>query len=225
MAVAAVVAGRRRHRDRAEPRSLTQRHAHSRTHAAANHSEKATAKAQEELFGRFGSNGKLTQPQLQALLEELKGESLEPAEMRYIMHLTDRDHDALVSQKELAPAIAALDALQRDQTTIAESFGKFDADSKGALHRTQLAALLTQLNKGQPVSTEEVDWVMRHADKDHDQAIDLDELDSAVALFYLHVTKQLEQHANAKARNQWFCSSTPERSEFPGALGDDSDKL
>ena len=60
--------------------------------------------------------------------------------------------------------------------------------------------------------------MLRHADEDHSLAIDLDELSSAVVLFYRHVAKQVEQHARAKEAC-WLCRA-PKRSEFPGTLHD-----
>ena len=82
-------------------------------------------------------------------------------------------------------------------------------------------SLLRELNKGSDVSTEELEWVLRHADADHNQAIDAHELSSAVALFYLHTTKQAEQCQRAKDSSRWLCR-VPKQSEFPGALRDAS---
>ena len=61
------------------------------------------------------------------------------------------------------------------------------------------------------------------ADADGNQKIDLQELRSAIALWYLHTTRQVEQ--KQKAESAWyFCCcgqrTTMEKYEYPGALSD-----
>jgi Ca2+-binding EF-hand superfamily protein len=216
--VAAVVAG-----SRARARRASTAAASNRAAARLEDASYFGKHHMEQLFARHDTSGtgQLTQAQLKLLLEEVNGEPLSQPEVRYVLHLADQDHDTLLSRDELVTAVTALRALRRDQSVIAGVFAKFDTNGSGALERPQLAALLRELNKGSDVSTEELEWVLRHADADHNQAIDAHELSSAVALFYLHTTKQAEQCQRAKDSSRWLCR-VPKQSEFPGALRDAS---
>ena len=123
----------------------------------------------------------------------------------------------------LTAAVSALRGLQEDQRIIASRFEFYDTARTGFLDQTQVVRLLQDINKGSPVSSEELAWIMRHADADGNQKIDLQELRSAIALWYLHTTRQVEQ--KEKAESAWyFCCcgqrTTMEKYEYPGALSD-----
>ena len=192
---------------------------------AARRLEDAATGCLDELFARHDAEGKgLSLPQLAALMEEYSGadrSALTEPQVKYVHHIADPDRNARLTRNELPTALTAFRALRSDLNATGRAFASFDTNSSGALEPAQLAAVLQQINKGVDVSSEELDWVMRHADADHNAAIDIHELSSAVALFYLHITKQREQHQAAKDSTRWYCR-VPKQSEFPGALNDDA---
>lgn len=163
--------------------------------------------------------------QFAGLLQELNnGQPLSEAEIKFVLHVADKDHNTLITRDELTAAVAALRGLQQDQKIIASRFEFYDSARTGLLDQAQVVRLLQDINKGSPVSSDELAWIMRHADADGNQKIDLEELRSAIALWYLHTTRQVEQKEKAEASSWYFCCCgqrpTMEKYEYPGALSD-----
>jgi Ca2+-binding EF-hand superfamily protein len=184
----------------------------------------------QRLFSRYDTaqSGRLDAQQLGQLLGDLNGgERVSDAEVEYSLHLADQAQCGSIQRKQLQSAVVAWRALRADQRIIDERFGDYDTDENGLLGRAQVQLLLRDVNRGRPVSTEELDWIINRADADRNGSIDLGELRTAVALWYLHVTKQSEQKQADEAQlvsSCFFCCSRRpkmESYEYPGALSDD----
>lgn len=180
----------------------------------------------DEVFRRHdeAGQGSLEFVQLAGLLQELNsGQALSEAEIKYVLHVADKDQNTLITRGELTAAVSALRGLQEDQQIVATRFKYYDSARTGFLDKRQVERLLQDINKGSPVSSEELAWIMQRADVDGNQKIDLEELRAAIALWYLHTTRQAEQ--KEKAESSWhFCCCgqrpTMEKYEYPGALSD-----
>jgi len=192
----------------------------------------------EDLFARYDEHNQraLEFTQLSALLQEVNGgTALSEGEVKYVLHLGRNDASSThsLTRGELKPAIAAMEGLQQDQRVIAARFAHYDSNGSGILEPQQVEQLLRDIS-GKPVSSEELSWIMRHADADSNQAIDLQELKSAIALWYanrpplmplrkaanksagcpsmcyhmgnryLHTTRQAEQKERAES-SSWLC--------------------
>jgi Ca2+-binding EF-hand superfamily protein len=180
----------------------------------------------DDLFRRHDEHhqGSLEFLQFAALLQELNdGQALSEAEIKFVLHLADADQNTLITRGELSGAVGALRGLQADQKIVAARFEFYDSARTGFLMPNQVERLLQDINKGNPVSSEELAWIMRHADADGNHKIDLEELRSAIALWYLHTTRQAEQKQKAEASWHLCCCGqrpTMEKYEYPGALSD-----
>jgi Ca2+-binding EF-hand superfamily protein len=180
----------------------------------------------DEVFRRHDGqqHGALEFVQFAGLLQELNGgQQLSEAEIKFVLHVADKDNNTLITRDELTAAVSALRGLQEDQKIIAARFEFYDTARTGFLDQAQVARLLQDINKGSPVSSEELAWIMRHADADGNQKIDLEELRSAIALWYLHTTRQVEQKETAESSWHFCCCGrrpTMEKYEYPGALSD-----
>lgn len=151
--------------------------------------------ALDDLFRRHDEHhqGSLEFLQLAGLLQELnEGAALSEAEIKFVLHVADADQSTLITRGELGAAVNALRGLQADQKIVATRFTLYDSAQTGFLEPTQVECLLRDINKGNPVSHEELTWIMQKADADGNHKIDLEELRSAIALWYLHVSAASE---------------------------------
>jgi Ca2+-binding EF-hand superfamily protein len=185
----------------------------------------------DSLFARHDDDRRdeLNHGQLSRLLCELNGGGvLSEAEVSYSLHLADSTGRGLIRRCDLNAAVVAWKALREDQRRIQERFRHHDVSGSGLLDRLQIERLLREVNRGRAVSQQELEYIIKHADADGNGQIDSDELNSAVALWYLHITKQTEQKELEDARlGFFFCClrrPTKENYEYPGALSD-SDQL
>lgn len=93
---------------------------------------------------------------------------------------------------------ASWDEYQR-RVKVNRTIKKYDSDNSGTLNREQLIKLLTDTDFSTPKGTrptdEEVDWIMKVADKSGDQRIDNTELQEAMACWATFVAhrKELEE--------------------------------
>lgn len=179
------------------------------------------------LFARHDAyrQNALDHDQLSRLLRTLNDNRAVPeAEVAYALHLADTRGRGAVKRQELDSAVVAWRALRDDMARIQERFSRYDTAGSGLLEKPQVEALLRDVNQGIAVSTAEVEWIMNRADADGNGAIDSEELNSAVALWYLHVTKQTEQKEEAEGRvGLFFCCSKRSRMElyeYPGSMTD-----
>eukprot|EP00282_Hemiselmis_andersenii_P023029 CAMPEP_0172014400 /NCGR_PEP_ID=MMETSP1041-20130122/9907_1 /TAXON_ID=464988 /ORGANISM="Hemiselmis andersenii, Strain CCMP439" /LENGTH=214 /DNA_ID=CAMNT_0012669153 /DNA_START=77 /DNA_END=721 /DNA_ORIENTATION=- len=97
-----------------------------------------------------------------------------------------------VQPRELPKALEHFMAYKKARGTISETFAKFDTDSSGGLDMTQLGNLLVELNEGEPVTDEETQWVMKHADVLGNNTITKPELIIAISLWYSQFDKRQE---------------------------------
>ena len=192
---------------------------------AAAAAKRATAErtSLDHLFRKHDAAGSgLTLAQFGALLVEVDGRPLSEAEARYLLAVADADHNALISRPELDGALRALRALRADEAVVAKRFPQYDTNGSGQLERPQLEKLLRDLCQGEALTEHEVGWVITHADRDRNMAIDPTELNAAIGLVYLHRTKQAEQQETAErgtsALCRWLRRAKPKLSDFPGAM-------
>ena len=184
MATVAGAAGARR----ARVRRGTAAAAKGDPNRAARVAEQKESMYLDDLFIRYDEHSQraLEFTQLSALLQEVNGgTALTEGEVKYVLHLGRNDASSThsLTRGELKPAIAAMQGLQQDQRVIAARFAHYDSNGSGILEPPQVEQLLRDIS-GKAVSSEELAWVMRHADADGNQAIDLQELRSAIALWY-----------------------------------------
>ena len=107
--------------------------------------------ALDDLFRRHDEHhqGSLEFLQLAGLLQELNdGAPLSEAEIKFVLHVADADHNTLITRGELGAAVNALRGLQADQKIVAARFAYYDSQQSGFLEPTQIECLLRDINKG-----------------------------------------------------------------------------
>jgi len=85
---------------------------------------------------------------------------------------------------DLAKALEHFMAYKKARGIIEDTFHKFDTNKSNSLDTRQLGDLLKELNEGEVVPEEEVNWVMHHADVLGNNSITKPELVIAISLWY-----------------------------------------
>eukprot|EP00927_Polykrikos_kofoidii_P070242 TRINITY_DN6629_c0_g1_i1.p1 TRINITY_DN6629_c0_g1~~TRINITY_DN6629_c0_g1_i1.p1 ORF type:complete len:216 (-),score=51.52 TRINITY_DN6629_c0_g1_i1:92-739(-) len=102
---------------------------------------------------------------------------------------TPSDHAASARHK-------AAEKEAKRRAAIDKLFEKYDADSSGGLERPDIIRLLTDMDSSTPPgtepTTEEVDWVIKTADKQGDGCIDKNELKEALTCWATWMQKRSE---------------------------------
>lgn len=109
------------------------------------------------------SDGTISRQSLAELMFELNGrQSVTASEMEFVMQLSDQDHDGHIERADVEVALAMWRGLQVEMEYIEKRFSHYDTNGSGQLEREQVRALLTDLNGGGMVpSDEELEWVMK----------------------------------------------------------------
>jgi|TARA_B100000780_G_C21082919_1_gene436186 Ca2+-binding EF-hand superfamily protein len=106
----------------------------------------------------------------------------------FIMKAADADNSGSIDEKELMFAVSAWKNWSHSATRLSEKvkelMTKYDKDSSGSLDKAQFTSLLKELNEGIEVAEEEVDKIIKGADKRGNGAIDMEEIYPALALWF-----------------------------------------
>merc|ERR1711948_225816 len=102
------------------------------------------------------------------------------------MKVSDQAGDNCLSPSELVYAIKAWSVYVNRREELQDKLNAFDKSGSGKLSKEELTEYLKSLNEGNPVTTDEVDWVMSEADAYGDGQINKMELVMATAAWFSH---------------------------------------
>ena len=143
--------------------------------------------------------------ELKELLRELNsGKHVPESAVQFVLRVADH-HDTnhphqRIEVSRIQEALAMWKSLHSQQKIIDEAFAKYDTDNSGTLDRHEVQHLLRDLNSDVETPTaaraaalkvppHEIDWVIEAGDRDGSNTLDREELESAVAFWYLHVVQ------------------------------------
>eukprot|EP00440_Ansanella_granifera_P035568 gb/GFBE01038581.1/.p1 GENE.gb/GFBE01038581.1/~~gb/GFBE01038581.1/.p1 ORF type:complete len:204 (+),score=58.79 gb/GFBE01038581.1/:1-612(+) len=174
----------------------------------------------QELFDKLdeSKNGTLSRDEVKNLLREISKEEKDPSEdeLEFVMKMAgQKNEDEEINKEELETAILCWQCYQTsfadDRSMGSVLFKRYDTDLSGKLNRRQIKGLLAELNNGEEVSEDDVDWVLQKADVLKDGEISKIELNQAIAAWF--------QNQNTKARlAQPSTSSTKSKSSVCAIL-------
>lgn len=129
-------------------------------------------------------SGKLHRHEVRNLLVNLNDEvQVSDDELNFVMKVADANGDQSICPSEMSALLSCWDNYQKSRNEIEQHFSKHDPSGTGRLDKQQLKRLLTEVNRGQPVSDEEVQWVLSQADVLKNGVITKPELRRALALW------------------------------------------
>eukprot|EP00756_Hemistasia_phaeocysticola_P027526 Hpha_TRINITY_DN16122_c1_g2::TRINITY_DN16122_c1_g2_i2::g.7276::m.7276 len=153
--------------------------------------------------------GMLERDQLVKLLTELThtssaGEKPTDQEVDYILLVADRRHNGAINVEELPDAIAAWKSYQREKPTLDRFLQKHDDNQSGGLSKEQMAGWLKDINGGDDVTEEDLEYVWSFAHVgDGDKERDLSRVELAIALnLWVHHEVRAENEAALKAMEE-----------------------
>jgi len=154
-----------------------------------------------KLISKYDKNktGKLERDQVRVLLTDLDTSTpadTQPSEeeLEYIMqHADTKCSNGAIDHSELKSAIQAWRVYIKERPAMEEAMKKYDVSKSGKLERDELKKYLTDLNGGNEVTDDEVDWVLQEADVCEDGAISTTELMKATAAWYACVEAKKNQ--------------------------------
>eukprot|EP01065_Artemidia_motanka_P037278 TRINITY_DN4569_c0_g1_i1.p1 TRINITY_DN4569_c0_g1~~TRINITY_DN4569_c0_g1_i1.p1 ORF type:complete len:228 (+),score=49.22 TRINITY_DN4569_c0_g1_i1:69-686(+) len=151
------------------------------------------------IFKKYDTDqsGRLDREQVANIMTDLDG-STPPGtrppeeEIDYIMH-ESAGTDSEVSREELSQMIALWASYVKEKQIVEDSWDRHDTDRSGTLGREQLRTLLIELNEGEDVPLEEVDFLMGLFDADKSGDLKRVEATRAVHCWYIaHEEKEEE---------------------------------
>lgn len=159
--------------------------------AARDRAEEARKKKLAEIFEKFDKDrtGKLSREEVKSMLMEAYRCVPTDEELSFVMRMSDtRQPEGSLGRDEFVDALNCW-ACYMKEFSGSDSFGnvvfaKYDTDETGKLSKPQLRDLLVELNGGQPVCDEDLDWVLTQADILGDGQVNKIELSQAVAAWF-----------------------------------------
>lgn len=154
-------------------------------------------------FDQDGSNA-LDRDEFKKLMTYMN-DNKEPTEeeVTKVFRKSDLKKTGDLDLDEVVAAVAKWKSMMNEQEFFTNLFVKFDVDQSGHIDKTELTALLTDLNESsEPPSEEEVGDIIMRVDQDSNAVLDKAELQSAVETWY--IDRQLlkeEQQEKAKEEN------------------------
>ncbi|KAL2055281.1 hypothetical protein ABVK25_004619 [Lepraria finkii] len=117
-------------------------------------------------------NGEITATELGNMMRSL---GLKPSEteLQDIMNEIDSDHSGTISFDAFAPILAHKVANADSDAELRAAFGGFDKDGSGTIDTEALRHLLKSI--GEDLTDEQIEEMIREADKDGDGCIDYNE--------------------------------------------------
>merc|ERR1711972_1284015 len=107
----------------------------------------------------------------------------------YMGKMSDKEATGSLNEEEFKTSImcwqAYLDMFAEDDSYGTVMFRKFDTDGSGALNREQLRAYLQEMNGGETVTDEDVNYVLANADVMGDGQIAKIELCEATSVWWM----------------------------------------
>lgn len=163
------------------------------------------AKFVDDIFDKYdvSESGKLEHSEMRQLIMQLNnGQAPSEDEVKMIADAVDRRggrNDGAIDKDELKEVLLEWRNYKEHAEFIEAKFKQFDSNKQGTLDRTELAALLKDLNEGQEVTQPELDMVIGFSDKGDfkDGQIDKTELIQAVAVWF----SSCEQDAGSQTFN------------------------
>eukprot|EP00929_Paragymnodinium_shiwhaense_P047747 TRINITY_DN24218_c0_g1_i1.p1 TRINITY_DN24218_c0_g1~~TRINITY_DN24218_c0_g1_i1.p1 ORF type:complete len:233 (-),score=41.00 TRINITY_DN24218_c0_g1_i1:446-1057(-) len=182
--------------------------------AAAARAEKMQEKV-NDLFGRFDDkqDGCLNENEVKTMIVNVFPDTPEPSacEMQFIMKMADTSPPlGLLGKNEFLSALhmwrTYQNSFQDDDAWGSQMFGKYDKDDNGTLTKPELKLFLTDLNSGQDVTEEDVEWVLAKADVLGSGGISKIELSQALAAWFhrqaeLRVAERRRTRQTEKSRS------------------------
>lgn len=134
-------------------------------------------------------DGKLGRDELKCMMQDIakgKKDCKPPSEedVDDLLKMTDTSEDGSIDLDEVKWALELWQNYCSTMPKVEPYFLKYDKDRSGALDREELKKLLTELNDPEPVDDEELDEVMRDAEKTGDGDIGRLELQLALTIWY-----------------------------------------
>lgn len=112
------------------------------------------------------------------------GEVPDPEDVELVMRIGGDTADHTISEAQLPEALAIVHAVQEEKAHLKGLFAKFDADGTNALDPAELKNLLREVNQGE-VSDVDCASVMKRADHSGDGLLQIPELKSAIAWWFV----------------------------------------
>eukprot|EP00747_Dinoflagellata_sp_TGD_P167306 gnl/TRDRNA2_/TRDRNA2_191455_c0_seq1.p1 gnl/TRDRNA2_/TRDRNA2_191455_c0~~gnl/TRDRNA2_/TRDRNA2_191455_c0_seq1.p1 ORF type:complete len:220 (-),score=48.84 gnl/TRDRNA2_/TRDRNA2_191455_c0_seq1:310-969(-) len=161
------------------------------------HSERA-----EKILQKYDNDnsGSLDMHELRKLLVELNnGKRVDDEEVRYIMAKADLNHSGAIEMNQIKHVLKDWDRHMQAWPDIKHYFHKHNLDMSTGLNKEELRNLLVDLNDGEDVCYDDVDWVMYEADILGNGVINKPELQHAISAWYAEAEP-------AKNRKSSVCS-------------------
>mmetsp|Transcript_55268 Transcript_55268/g.129341 ORF Transcript_55268/g.129341 Transcript_55268/m.129341 type:complete len:190 (+) Transcript_55268:196-765(+) len=142
-----------------------------------------------------GRSGNLTFAEVSKWLSAVSnGKVPTDDEVKWVICMANRKQTTDFENVAIEPnafqrALEAWMSYNECKSEIETVFDKFDSDKSGGLDREQLRNLLTELNGGEAPNSQEVDFVLMHADVIGNGVVTKPELAKAVSVWYVHVEK------------------------------------
>eukprot|EP00929_Paragymnodinium_shiwhaense_P004037 TRINITY_DN10475_c0_g1_i1.p1 TRINITY_DN10475_c0_g1~~TRINITY_DN10475_c0_g1_i1.p1 ORF type:complete len:597 (+),score=87.54 TRINITY_DN10475_c0_g1_i1:75-1865(+) len=147
----------------------------------------------QEIFMKYDkdASGALDVEEFRALLQDFhNGVPPSDQEYKFMMRISDRDHDGQINLGELHYAIRAWHSYCNLDDNVLRLFAEFDLDESGHLDPEELRTLLININGGLPVSSKEVEDVMNQADALGNGVISRPDLLGAISAWYVCVDRK-----------------------------------
>lgn len=125
-------------------------------------------------------------------------------EMDFVFKVADLDNKQSIERSEVVYAVMAWDLYIKGKTwrkqaeSLMNDFKYYDRQGQGRLSKEELRQYLTKLNRYEPVSEEDADWVLEVADRLGDNAIsNHNELLMASAAWQVHSERRAAKTSKA----------------------------
>jgi len=159
----------------------------------------------KELFRRYDvdKSNNLDRDEIHAMLTDLNwttppGTPPQQEEIDFVFRVADVNSKQLISRSDILYAIMAFELYVTGKSCKAENerhmeaFNCYDRDCNGNLDKQELHKYLTKINRYEPVSLQEVEWVLQVADRIGDNTISNHvELLMATVAWQVHAQRSL----------------------------------
>jgi len=135
-------------------------------------------------------NGKLEKHEVQKLLTDMSGYAVSQNEVDFVFKIADTNRDQAINAQEVKTLLNCWHNYQGSRAEIERHFRKHDPNGTGHLDKRQLKGLLVEMSQGQPVSDEQVAWVLQQSDTLKNGVLTKPELRRALALWQCHLDGQ-----------------------------------
>jgi Ca2+-binding EF-hand superfamily protein len=134
-----------------------------------------------------------------------KHKTLTADDFDFIYQAADVDKNGVLDPEEVMFAFRMYCVWADHHEKFQGTFRKHDVDGSGSLNRIEFHNFLVELNEGQLVKNDEVEWVMKRADVNQDGKLHLVELIVAVSVWYCDVPVLRERRPSCLAVQDILC--------------------